>query len=70
MTNILSSEQAIKKEWDRIITMARNNGFSDSPNTQVEKQNHNEKSQYHIYTEKRAQQQQMDYLHLSQPCHT
>ena len=27
MTNILSTEQAIKQEWDRIITMARNNGF-------------------------------------------
>jgi hypothetical protein len=27
MTNILCSEQAIKQEWDRIITTARNNGF-------------------------------------------
>ena len=27
MTNILCSEQAIKQEWDRIITMAWNNGF-------------------------------------------
>jgi hypothetical protein len=28
MTNILSTEQEIKQEWDRIITMARNNGFA------------------------------------------
>ena len=27
MLHILKSKQAIKQEWDRIITMAQNNGF-------------------------------------------
>ena len=53
MNNIHDSQQTIKQEWDKIINMARNNGFPvhliHSLRNRITK-----KRQYHIYTGKRV----------------
>jgi hypothetical protein len=52
MTTIFSSEQAIKQKWDRIITMARNNGFPVHLIHRLRKKSQRKKTTPHLYREK------------------